>query len=215
MKAMYTKIATAILCLSVAVNYAQINRNVNTGDTFNKNMKEITGTISINKISDLDYKNIKVSQVSSSNTPKIVIPRDYMSKPGKKTWKITPARAFGTGNLGLTVWSGQLWKSGFIIERDFVNRNPVLFVANIDFDARSGKEYIVSINSRGAGSSSYIYSVAGGTVKVYGQDGSYKLLVRAQQSGKMTLPISARHKVGGNERYPETFQIQDIVINEL
>ena len=209
-----TCLGIVILTFSPQV-HGQLNNKVKTGNVLNNKNMKLTSAIPIKKISERDYKNIRISSVDLSKTLEVVVPKEYLKKQPKKTWKITPSRAFGTGNLGLRFFQGQLSREAFWIERDFVQGREIFYVAAITFDAQRGKNYLIQFKVNGVNSSSYIYAGAGGDVKIYGQNGSFILLVKAEEAGKMSIPFSARHSVGGNERYPKPLLVREVTIDEL
>jgi hypothetical protein len=216
MKIPITNLIAVVFIFSMTSLTAQLNKKVNTGNVLSSKQMDISVAIPIKKINERDYKNLKLSDVNVSKIREITVPMDYLKKTSKKTWKITPDRAFGEGNLGLRFFQGQLSREAFWIERDFVQGRAIFYVATLTFDGKKGNNYLIRIKVNGVSSNSYIYMGGGSSeLKVHGQNGSFILLVKAEESGKMSIPLSARHTVGGNERYPDPLLVREIVINEL
>tara|TARA_R110001592_G_scaffold317517_1_gene594413 strand:+ start:15526 stop:16158 length:633 start_codon:yes stop_codon:yes gene_type:complete len=207
-------IITVLFCLAfVSGSFAQIG---NKKKVFNSNIADLTGPLPIKKMKERDFKNKLVKDISKVATKEMKVAATYFNKRSQRSWKITPDRAFGSGNLGFSMYSGQLWKQFFLLEGDFRGGEPLAYVSLLTFDARMGRTYLIKITTGGANSSVYIYSMAGSIpFKVYGQNGSYPILIEANESGEMLVAISARYRVGQNERYPEPLPIKEITIDEL
>lgn len=217
---MYTPIKYQLIvlfCLVYTCFYGQFNTKINTGGSLSTNVGSMISAAPIKRINEKIYKNKLVTDFKNSPIRTMEVPKAYLTKPKERSWKITHARAFGPGNLGFTFQNGQLRRYGFLIEGYFISGEAVKFVANIEFDARKDKTYLIRIKNPGSGISttSYIYAYAGGILKVYAQNHYYVLLVQAQESGKMSIPISATHMAGGNERYPTGMLIPEILIDQL
>lgn len=213
MRTLISTLVCTVLCL--CIGYSQINTNANTGYSLGGKTGIVTKAVPLKRIAQKVFKDQKLSQLRKSSILKMEVPKSYLSRPTQKSWKITPGRAFGRSNLGYTLWSGQLWRNEFLVERRFLGREPMTWVSMLEFPATKNKTYLIRINSRGCSSNRYIYMAASPTLKVHGSNGSYVALVEAEETGTLRLGISAMHTVGGNERYAETLVIQSIEIDEL
>ncbi len=216
MKSIQIILSITLMTLVALPAHSQLNKKISTKQVSGSKLKNLTTPIPIKRMQERDFKNKLTKDIKKSKVTEMRVPASYLKKPSKKSWKITPARAFGSGNLGFTLYSGQLRRQFFVLEMDFAGRDAVAFVGYLTFDAKKGKTYLIRVTTGGANSSSYIKAVGGGiNLNIYGQSGSYPILIEAQETGEMLVAISARHKVGGNERYPDPLPVKEITIDEL
>jgi hypothetical protein len=210
-----TSISICMIAFTKKV-YGQFNNKINTRDLSNSKISELTGPLLISKSKQRDFKDILVKDISKATTKNMKVAGTYFSKKSQRKWKITPDRPFGSGNLGFSMYSGQLWREYFFIKGHLRGDEPVAYSGHISFDARQGKTYLIKIQNDGANGNVYIRGMAGSTpFKVYGQNGTYPILIEASESGKMQVAISARYRAGQNERYPEAMPVKEIIIDEL
>ena len=110
---MMKTIITVLFCLAfVSGSFAQIG---NKKKVFNSNIADLTGPLPIKKMKERDFKNKLVKDISKVATKEMKVAATYFNKRSQRSWKITPDRAFGSGNLGFSMYSGQLWKQFFLL----------------------------------------------------------------------------------------------------
>lgn len=204
------------LGLGLPVANAQINRKIKTKNIARSNLSDLTGPLPIKKTKERDFKNKLVKDVSKVTTKEMKVAGTYFNKRIQRRWKITPDRAFGAGNLGFAMYSGQLWRQYFFVEGHLRGDEPVAYSGHITFDARQGRVYLIKVTTGDATAQVYINAMAGSTsLKTHGKDGYYPILLQASESGAMKVAVSARYRAGQSERYPEPLLIREITIDEL
>ena len=205
-----------MLSLGISISYGQINRQVSTKKVYKTKISDVTGPLKIKKVRNKDFKDILVKDISKATNKRMRVAGTYFGKKTQRSWNVTPARAFGSGNLGFSMYSGQLYRRFFFIEQYFRGSEPGAFSGQLDFDARAGRTYLIKFFNEGADNRVYIYAMAGDIpFKVYGQNGSFPILIEAIETGIMKIAISARYREGQEETYPETLPITKITIKEL
>ena len=217
MKTLRLLIYLTAFLIGTTCGFGQLNKQVSKKQVSKTKMSNLKVAAPMKKLQERNFKNKLAKDIKKSKVTEMRVPASYLNKPRKKSWKITPAKAFGAGNLGFTLYSGQLRRENFILTKDFIGTEPIAFVGHLSFDAQKDRTYLVRVTSSGPADGSYINAVASdnGTLKVYKQNGAFPILLVAQESGKMLVAISALHKRGGSERYPSPLPIKEIVIDEL
>ncbi|WP_299557472.1 hypothetical protein [Seonamhaeicola sp.] len=212
-----TRLVWLLFSFVVTTGFGQINTKTNTGHNIGIKTGTITAAIPIKKVNKRVYKDKLLEHFKKSPVRKMEIPKTYLTKPRQRRWEIMPSKAFGPNNLGFSFQSGELRRKGFYVKGIIKYGDALKYVAEIHFRTQRDKTYLIRVITPQVGNTgnSYINAYLNGNVQTYSQKGEYLLLVKAQDSGNMTIPISASHPVGGNERYPDAIFINKILIDVL
>ena len=216
-----TLMIIALISLAVSLK-AQINTKVTTNKGLkNSNISSAFKPAVMGKGDKDFFENKSVKGLKTLTVKEMKVPDDYFNKKIVKRWTITPKKPWGHGRYGDVgiIYKGifhyGLW---FRLQRNFVGNRADAFVGRIEGSLEKNKQYLITIKSHmevkrdeyiNIGVNTQVFKVPSTG------DRTFAIVVKTAYSSRITVHISALHKEGESERYPEDLLISQILIDEI
>ena len=222
MKNFCTPLLTIILVFGFWTIQGQVNTKVASGTNIKgSKLANSFKPVTLAKVDSKTLEKMTERDLKKSKVTEIKVPTEYFNRRSSKRWVLTPKKPFTKGPYGNVsfAFSGSYWWMWFNLQRQFIGNQAMAFVGRIEMSVRKDKQYLITIKTKNNLKSNNYVNIGISPTVTYRMsrvdENTLAAVFKSNHSGNDRIHISALHKQGESERYPEDLKITKILIDEL